>query len=214
MSSSFVPYAQKYRTATITGDCNAIIKSSDGKTTKKVITAVEFCKKYDICLNTLKWHVHKKRIVIFKGRGRAWLVDMQNSTIPSFKKSSSSDDVRDHHLGVNVRLREPTLQPALDKDYFHVDIEGENCYFAGSKQVYTAIGKYIGVRPRKDSETSPRPLPSGKIVKLACKLANGKRHYFSCHPSKLTSAMNELKGKMIGTSKITHVWMGSKGRMV
>jgi hypothetical protein len=139
---------------------------------------------------------------------------MQNSTIPNFKKSPSSDRTRDRHLGVNVRLREPTLQPALDKDYFHVDIEGENCYFLGSKQVYTAIGKYIGVRPHKDTETSPAPLPSGKLVKLACKLENGKRHYFSCHPSKLTSALEELKGKMIGVSKITDVWMGSKGRMV
>lgn len=210
MTSSFVPYAQKYRQPKVTGDYSTIIKSSDGKATAKVITAVEFCQRYDICLNTLKWHVHKKRIVIFKGRGRAWLVDMQNSTIPSFRSGTR----RDHHLGVKAQLREPTLQPALDKDYFYVDINGDNCYFSGSKQVYTAIGKYLGIRPAKDGEDCPVKLPSGNLVKLGCKLENGKRHYFSCHPAKLVSALRELKGKMIGTSKITHVWLGSKGRMV
>lgn len=206
----FVPYAQRYRQPRVTSGYSDVIKASDGTTTQRVITAVEFCTKYGICLNTLKWHVHKGRIVVFKGRGRRWLVDMEHSRIPVFKRRQRED----RHLGVKVQLRETQINSALDKTWCVTKINGKNCLFTGSKLVYEAIGKYLGIQASPSFVEGPEDLPKGVMVKLACKLANGKKHYFSCHPDKLVTAMTDLIGKPIGGSKITHVWMGSKGHMV
>jgi hypothetical protein len=209
-SKPFTPFAHKYRKSRVSGSFGDHITASDGTVTERVIAATKFCTKYGICLNTLKWHVHKGRIVVFKGRGRRWLVDMEHSQIPAFKRAKREID----HLGVKGRLRETQINSALDKETFIVTINGENCLFTGSKLVYEAIGKYLGVKPFVDFVMGPIKLPRGVMVKLACKLANGKKHYFSCHPDKLVSAMDDLIGKRIGNSPITSVWMGSKGHMV
>lgn len=210
ITKSFVPYAQKYRKPRVSSNFSDRITASDGMTTQRVITAVEFCTKYGICLNTLKWHVYKGRIVVFKGRRRQWLVDMENSHIPVFKHRQRTMK----QLNVNVRLRETEIKSALEKDRFCVEIDGENYYFSGSKLVYEAIGRYIAVNQWSNDLSYPSKLPSGKLAKLACKLENGKKHYFSCHLDKIATALDELIGKPIGDSKITHIWMGSKGHMI
>lgn len=206
----FVPYAQKFRRPRVTGAYNDVIKASDGTSTERVILAVEFCKRYGICLNTLKWHVYKGRIVVFKGMKRRWLVDMEHSVIPAFKR----DRRQSLHFDRRVEMREAQPKSALGKARFLVKIDGKNCIFTGSKLVYEAIGNYIGVKPSPDFVEHPHELPRGVMVRLACKLANGKKHYFSCHPDKLASALTSLIGKRIGNSPITHVWQGGKGRMV